>query len=43
MITLNNVMDIRTGQVYSVAVVSPKNARYFIPVENEGVQPNEES
>lgn len=33
MITLNNVIDIRTGLVHSVAIVREKNAKYFIPAE----------
>ena len=30
MITLYNVVDIRTGKHHSKAIVSEKNARYFV-------------
>lgn len=33
MVKLENVIDIRTGQYYSVAIVRERNARYFIPAE----------
>lgn len=33
MITLYNVTDIRTGRHYSVAVVKPQMARFFVPDE----------
>ena len=39
MIRLYNVVDIRTGQFHSVAVVSQKNAKWFVhgePPEEEG-------
>lgn len=35
MITLYNVIDTRTNSFYSVAIVSEKNARWFIPVLQE--------
>lgn len=35
MITLRNVMDIRTGNIYSVVKVKANKARYFVPVEEE--------
>jgi len=35
MITLYNVIDIRTGQFYSEVVVKAKNAKYFIPANPE--------
>lgn len=35
MITLYNVIDIRTGQFYSVARIKPRNARWFVPAEEE--------
>jgi hypothetical protein len=38
MIRLYNVIDIRTGQFHSVAVVSQKNVKWFVPA----VPPNEE-
>lgn len=31
MVTLFNVMDIRTGNVYTVAKVKASKARWFIP------------
>lgn len=31
MIKLFNVIDIRTGQFHSVAIVKERNAKYFIP------------
>lgn len=33
MVTLYNVIDTRTGKWYSVAVVSEKNAKYFVPAD----------
>ena len=33
MIVLYNMMDIRTGQVYSQVVVSQRNRKYFVPAE----------
>ena len=33
MVTLYNVIDIRTGQFHSVAVVKPRNVKYFIQGE----------
>ena len=33
MITLHNVMDVRTGVFYSVAVVRPQNVKWFVEVE----------
>ena len=33
MIRLENVIDIRTGKHYSVAIVSEKKAKWFIPAE----------
>ena len=35
MITLRNVMDIRTGAVYSIVKVKASKARYFTPVVEE--------
>ena len=32
-VTLYDVIDTRTGQYYSVAIVSERNARYFVPAE----------
>jgi hypothetical protein len=31
--TLHNVIDTRTNEFHSVAVVSERNLRYFVPVE----------
>lgn len=31
MIRLENVIDIRTGQFHSVAIVKERNVKYFIP------------
>ena len=33
MIRLKNVIDTRTGQYHSVAIVKEKNVKYFIPGE----------
>lgn len=35
MVTLHNVIDTRTGQFHSVAVVKEKNAKYFTEAEDE--------
>ena len=35
MIKLTNVIDTRTGQFHSVAIVSERNARFFVQVEEE--------
>lgn len=35
MITLYNVIDIRTNQFHSVAIVSERKAKYFIPTIQE--------
>ena len=31
MVTLYNVIDTRTGQFHSVAIVKERNAKWFIP------------
>ena len=31
MITLRNVIDIRTNRFHSIAIVSERNAKWFIP------------
>lgn len=36
MVTLHDVIDIRTGKRYSIAVVSKRNARWFVPANEEG-------
>ena len=36
MVTLYDVIDIRTGQYHSVAIVKKRNAKWFIPAETEG-------
>ena len=33
MITLYNVIDTRTGNFHSIAVVKKRNAKWFIPAE----------
>lgn len=33
-IVLRNVIDTRTNQFHSVAIVREKNAKYFVPAEN---------
>ena len=33
MITLYNVMDIRTYTFYKIAVVKKRNAKWFVPAE----------
>ena len=33
MVTLYNVIDTRTGQHHSVAVVKERNAKWFIPAD----------
>ena len=35
MVTLYNVIDIRNGQFYSVAIVKPKSAKWFIPANEQ--------
>lgn len=35
MITLRDVVDIRTGQFYSIVKVKQRNARWFVPAETE--------
>lgn len=37
-IKLTNVVDIRTGNFHSVAVVKEQNVRWFIPVEEFEVE-----
>lgn len=34
-VTLYNVIDTRTGQFHSVAIVKKKNARWFVPAPVE--------
>ena len=41
MITLHNVIDIRTGMHHSVAVIQERKAKYFIPENQE--EKNQES
>lgn len=36
MITLYNVIDTRTGRFHSVAIVSERKVKYFIPALQEG-------
>lgn len=35
MVKLYNVIDTRNGNYYSVAIVSEKKAKYFVPAEEE--------
>lgn len=35
MVTLYNVIDTRTNQYHSVAIVSQRKAKFFIPAEPE--------
>lgn len=35
MVTLKNVIDIRTGKFHPIARVSDKNVKYFKPAEDE--------
>lgn len=39
MVTLYNVIDIRTDQFYSVAVVKQRNTKWFREVNNENIDP----
>lgn len=34
MVTLYNVIDIRTDQFYSVAIIKKRNAKWFIKAED---------
>lgn len=34
-VRLENVIDTRTGQFHSVAIVKEKNVKYFVPAEEE--------
>lgn len=38
MIILKNVIDTRTGQFHSVAIVKIRNAKYFVPAETNNSQ-----
>ena len=35
MITLRNVIDVRTGKRHSIAVVKENKVKYFVPAEEE--------
>ena len=35
MVKLTNVIDIRNGQFYSVAMVKPRNVKWFVPAGEE--------
>lgn len=35
MVTLHNVVDIRTGKFHSVVIVKQRNAKYFMEAEDE--------
>lgn len=34
-VTLYSVKDIRTNLIHSVAIVKARNARFYVPVEDE--------
>lgn len=34
-ITLYNVIDVRTEKVHSIVIVKSRDARWFVPIENE--------
>ena len=34
MVTLYNVIDTRTGNYYSVAIIKQRNAKWFVPVND---------
>ena len=38
MITLYNVLDTRTNQVHSIAIIKEQNAKWFVSVESEEVE-----
>lgn len=38
MVTLRNVIDIRTNRFHSIAIVSDRNAKWFVPVNTEEVE-----
>lgn len=38
MVTLRNVIDIRTNRFHSIAVVSERNVRWFVPANTEEVE-----
>lgn len=35
MITLHDVIDIRTGKFHSVAIISERNSKWFVPTNEE--------
>lgn len=35
MVTLHNVIDTRTNQFHSIAIVKERNAKWFVEVEDE--------
>ena len=35
MVKLTNVIDIRTGQFHSVAIIKQRNVKWFVPAEEE--------
>lgn len=35
MVTLYNVIDTRTGQYHSIAIIKERNARWFVPFVEE--------
>lgn len=42
MIILYNILDTRTNQVHSVAVIRESNAKWFVPVETDEQEGEEE-
>ena len=38
MVTLYNVIDIRTNRHYTVAVISKRNKKYFLPATDEAAE-----
>ena len=37
MVTLENVIDVRTGKFHSIVKVKARLAKYFVPAESGGV------
>lgn len=42
MVRLENVIDIRTNQFYSVAIVKERNVRWFVSAEEESEEEENE-
>ena len=41
MVTLHNVIDTRTGQFHSVAVVKERNVKYFVNADDDAEETTE--